>query len=307
MEYLSEDELKAEIAKVQQTQRLNYLYKEKESFEISAKYNWEKRELEEVKKEIEQIELNGGDVNYPLDKFGSMILLLLKRIMSRHNFSGYTWKDDFYSDAIEKIFKYIHNFDPTLTSKITGKPVKAFAYLTQIAMHSFISVINSHKEEIEMMRQLVPLLAQDTGSNTLSQYREKYYESQDNEATPLEFEIDIDIREQHQLPLLYNSTEYVTIKDLIVSTYDNTKNYKLTMHKDMIIPIDDYEEIIKLNINSNALNITRFQYKASFPKKKSTKISVEELWFTKLGIDVDNEVAEISKIDVVSNVREEDV
>jgi len=81
------------------------------------------------------------------ERFGSVILLMIKSILTKPNFSGYTYQTDFYSDAISKILKYLHNFDHTMISKITNTHVNSFAYISQIIHNSIIFVINSKKKE----------------------------------------------------------------------------------------------------------------------------------------------------------------
>ena len=45
------------------------------------------------------------------ERFGEIILLMIRKILTKPQFSGYTYKDDFYSDAIFKILKYLDNFN----------------------------------------------------------------------------------------------------------------------------------------------------------------------------------------------------
>ena len=71
---------------------------------------------------------------------------MIKKILTKPQFSGYSFKDDFYSDASYKILKYIHNFDHTKTSKITGLHVNAFSYVSQIIHNSIIYIIGEHKK-----------------------------------------------------------------------------------------------------------------------------------------------------------------
>lgn len=78
--------------------------------------------------------------------FASNVLLMIKRILTKPQFSNYTFKDEFYSDATYKIVKYIYNFNHKKISKITGKSVNAFSYITQIIHNSIIYVINQHKK-----------------------------------------------------------------------------------------------------------------------------------------------------------------
>ena len=44
------------------------------------------------------------------ERFGVVILLMIKNILKKPQFSGYTYKDEFYSDAVYKILKYLSNF-----------------------------------------------------------------------------------------------------------------------------------------------------------------------------------------------------
>lgn len=86
------------------------------------------------------------------DEFVKCILIMIKNILTKPQFSGYSYKDDFYSDSTYKILKYINNFDHTLISKITNQPVNAFSYVSQIIHNSIIFVINEHKKYNDMLR-----------------------------------------------------------------------------------------------------------------------------------------------------------
>jgi len=89
------------------------------------------------------------------ERFGEVILLMIRNILKKPQFSGYTFKDDFCSDAIYKILKYLHNFDHTLISKITNVPVNSFAYISQIIHNSVLFVINSKKKESQRLNEYV--------------------------------------------------------------------------------------------------------------------------------------------------------
>jgi len=89
--------------------------------------------------------VNIDKVSY--EKFGEIILLMIKRILTKPQFSGYTYRDDFYSDAIYKILKYNYNFNHKLISKISNQPVNAFAYISQIIHNSVLYIINTKKKE----------------------------------------------------------------------------------------------------------------------------------------------------------------
>jgi hypothetical protein len=99
------------------------------------------------------------------ERFGSVILLMIKSILTKPNFSGYTYQTEFYSDAISKILKYLHNFDHTLISKISNTHVNSFAYISQIIHNSIIFVINKKKKEQDNINKQV---SNEILSNNLS-------------------------------------------------------------------------------------------------------------------------------------------
>lgn len=82
------------------------------------------------------------------DNLGRIILLMIKNILTKPQFSGYSYRDDFFSDAVYKILRYSYNFDHTLISKISGRPVNAFAYISQIIHNSIIFVISTNKRRL---------------------------------------------------------------------------------------------------------------------------------------------------------------
>lgn len=91
------------------------------------------------------------------ERFGTIILLMVKNILKKPQFSGYTYKDDFYSDASYKILKYLHNFDHTMISERTGASVNAFAYISQIIHNSILFIINSKKKDLENLRKQIAM------------------------------------------------------------------------------------------------------------------------------------------------------
>jgi hypothetical protein len=91
------------------------------------------------------------------ERFGEIILLMVKNILKKPSFSGYTYRDDFYSDAVYKILKYLHNFDHTMISERTGLAVNAFAYISQIIHNSILFIINSKKKEWENLKKQISM------------------------------------------------------------------------------------------------------------------------------------------------------
>lgn len=91
------------------------------------------------------------------ERFGEIILLMIKNILKKPQFSGYTYRDDFYSDAVYKILKYLHNFDHKMISDRTGAPVNAFAYISQIIHNSILAIINTKKKEQENLKKQISM------------------------------------------------------------------------------------------------------------------------------------------------------
>ena len=80
------------------------------------------------------------DPNARIDDYTARcILKIVRKFASRKNFSGYTYKDDMISGAVENILLYIDNFDPEVSSN-------PFAYFTQIAYFSFLRKIRDEKK-----------------------------------------------------------------------------------------------------------------------------------------------------------------
>lgn len=110
-----------------------------------------------VKVKIVELSENTSVDKQSYERFGEIILLMIKNILTKPQFSGYTYKDDFYSDAIYKILKYLHNFDHTLISERSGIEVNAFAYISQIIHNSVLFILNSKKKEAEMIQKQVDM------------------------------------------------------------------------------------------------------------------------------------------------------
>lgn len=91
------------------------------------------------------------------ERFGEIILLMVKNILRKPQFSGYTYRDDFYSDASYKILKYLHNFNHLLISERTGLSVNAFAYVSQIIHNSILFIINTKKKELTNLRKKISM------------------------------------------------------------------------------------------------------------------------------------------------------
>ncbi len=79
--------------------------------------------------------------------FGEMVLIIINNILTRPNFSGYSYKNEMKSLAIEHILKYTWRFAPYKQSKISGQYVSAFTYISTISFNAFVATINSQNKE----------------------------------------------------------------------------------------------------------------------------------------------------------------
>lgn len=169
------------------------------------------------------------------ERFGEIILLMIKSILTKPNFSGYTYKTDFYSDAIYKILKYMHNFNHNLISKISGKKVNAFAYISQIIFNSIIHIINTKKAEREKIKKRIK---NEISSKGLPMYTNEYNTSTISD----EYLYAKDDIKEFKLSLKDNIPQ--KIKE-ISEEYKNIKNIKIIIYYPATgsLTIDDYNFI----------------------------------------------------------------
>lgn len=117
--------------------------------------------LEADKKMVEHVKALELKSTTSKEKFGQMLLLVIKNLATMPSFSGYSdnWKTDFFSNAIEKTLLYLDNFDENLLSKRTGNKSNAFAYVTQICFNAFVNIINIRKKEESFLKDTISLEA----------------------------------------------------------------------------------------------------------------------------------------------------
>lgn len=123
-------------------------------YEFPSKRNLTKAKLKE---RVVQLSVITCTDQKSYERFGEIILLMIKNILKKPTFSGYTYKDDFYSDAVYKILKYLHNFDHTLISDRTGQSVNAFAYISQYIHNSVLFIINTKKKEQDNIKKQISM------------------------------------------------------------------------------------------------------------------------------------------------------
>jgi len=84
--------------------------------------------------------------------FGGMVMVVMNKIITRPNFSGYSYKPEMKSLATEHIFKYTWRFDSYRQSKISGQFISSFTYISTIIFNAFIATINKQNDEIKKIK-----------------------------------------------------------------------------------------------------------------------------------------------------------
>lgn len=181
--------------------------------------------------------------NYSYEKFGLIIMLMIKNILTKPQFSGYTYKDEFYSDAIFKIIKYLHNFDHKLISDRTGLPVNAFAYMSQYIHNSILFIIDLKKKESEKLKKQVILEHLNHDLQLKSQYIWNQAHFNDDE------EIQNLINNSKITKIIKLEKIDNTLKDELIKLSDiiNASNrVEITYPKNYTITFDEYNELRNL-------------------------------------------------------------
>ncbi len=76
-----------------------------------------------------------------------MISEMAERIVTRPQFSGYTFTDEMKSLGIQHILLYTWKFDPYIQSKLSGQYVSAFGYISTIMFNAAVATINRFHNE----------------------------------------------------------------------------------------------------------------------------------------------------------------
>ena len=175
------------------------------------------------------------------ERFGEIILLMIKNILKKPNFSGYTWKEDFYSDATYRVLKYLHNFNHTKTSEKTGQSVNAFSYISQIIHNSIVYIINTNNQEIDITDKLSQTEGEELGIEKVKTLDK----TTDSKKISDKFVIEKD--------LLKDKSIFDLLSEFVESSnYDKDFNYTFEYPKEYLITIDEFaklRDILKGNIS----------------------------------------------------------
>ena len=175
------------------------------------------------------------------ERFGEIILLMIKNILKKPNFSGYTWKEDFYSDATYRVLKYLHNFNHTKTSEKTGQSVNAFSYISQIIHNSIVYIINTNNQEIDITDKLSQTEGEELGIEKVKTFDKTSISEKINEKFII------------QKQDLSNTSLFNLLSEFVDSSnYDKDFNYSFEYPKDYLISLDEFaklRDILKGNIS----------------------------------------------------------
>lgn len=237
MEYVNEDELKSAIIRLnnglKDVHSVNDLKRlRKYITKVKSKKLKSQRFKRTLRSYIVKISERNAIDNQTFEEFGEMITLVIKNMLKKPNFSGYTYRDEFYSDTCYKILKYIKNFNHKMISKRSGQSVSAFAYVTQIVKNSLIFIIEQKKDETEKMKNLVSLESSEKVENVNA----STYESQKETS-----ELVVNINEIPK-DLVSIMRKYLDKTEESI-TFEYKPDYKISL--------SEYEEIIKLRKNYN--------------------------------------------------------
>lgn len=86
------------------------------------------------------------------DKLGSAFMQIATRMMSRPNFSGYTYKDEMIADAVLQCFTKIHTYDP---SRANIDSPTGFGWSSQICWNAAIGRIKKEQHQCSIKARLI--------------------------------------------------------------------------------------------------------------------------------------------------------
>lgn len=159
------------------------------------------------------------------ERFGEIVILMIRKILTKSNFAGYTWRDEFFSDACYRVFKYIHNFNHNLKSDVTGQSVSCFSYITQIIHNSILAIINDKNKRAKEME------------NYAHTYNSEYgiFEESRNKST---------FNEKEKESIVYNLEKFI-LSDVndIITKHKNDDINLIINYSNSYITSDDYSSL----------------------------------------------------------------
>ena len=167
MDYISEPSLNSELILINNRKllekdkslyndkylaRIEELRKEYEKYDSKDNAQGLQKIKRDIRNEIRDLSVKTY-VYRDKDIFGDMIISIIDNILKRPNFSGYNYKNEMKSLAIEHILKYTWKFDPYQKSEISKQYVSAFTYISTIAFNAFVATINKFNKENNKVKE----------------------------------------------------------------------------------------------------------------------------------------------------------
>ena len=209
--YVSEEELREEIAKSQEK-------KNKRIKEIEEEYNKKINECadDECKEELKQKMIEAikelDNKSFCTDRLAEMILLTVDRIGTEGKYRYYSYLEDMKAEAIYQAVKGIVKFNLDKTND-EGKKSSAFSYLTQIINNAFKQIIKKEKKSAKAKDSMIEKVVDESN---------------------VDLEFDSIKRIKEKALLSYDTTDAET---LVVAQEELTKNEKK--------PTNDLSDIIE--------------------------------------------------------------
>lgn len=178
------------------------------------------------------------------ERLGDIILLMIKNILKKRNFSGYTWHDDFISEACHNVFKYIYNFNHKLESEITGQAVNSFSYVTQI-IHNAILLVISNKNKLKKQTE--------ENNEEDIQFFSKKIETKSSIDDYLDEKYEKNKKANTKTIFITPSPDLYSAIIKIFHTLDENKFYNIIYPENYLITFDEYEKLKPYLKNKNIL------------------------------------------------------
>ena len=194
------------------------------------------------------------------EKFGSVILLMITKILTKPNFSGYTYRDEMYSDAVHKILKYLHNFNHKMISERSGQLVNSFAYISQIIHNSVIYIINYKKKELNNIKNQVSMeiVNHQLGVADYNRHNSiEHISDRDYEESRTVYDIILDYIPNNLL---------VELESIEVERYDKDAKIKIYIPKDYKLSLEEYDNLSGL-LRTN-MSIVRLDENEEIPSEE---------------------------------------
>lgn len=241
-----------------------------------SEYSSRKQKLISQRNTIKQIIIDLS-VDATIDKvsyerFGNIILLMIKSILTKPNFANLGYDGEFYSNSVYTIAKYVHNFDHLKISKRSGLPGNAFAYISQYIMNSFLGICNDKRDEKLKLNKQINMELLD------EKYQIKH------------IDLHIDDRERHHQEIKHIE-EIVFIKEI----------------KDSSNLVDNVKEILELNKvlfdNAHAIKIVYPEcYRISFDEFNELKPLLDSKISINRFTRVTHQISHIDDDDTLQNI-----